>query len=268
MFYQHLNTFIEQLEQQLDAEVDYQKLAKSVGINFATLQKVFPLLAGISLADYVRRRRLTLAGKDLVQTNYRIIDIATKYGYTSSAAFSRAFQKFHGLIPSQVRQNISQLSYYPKIHFTEPASPQDFMYAVIQTTSLQLCGLEVTSDHRHIQKDAPALFTKISREYPDLPHPDFGVLDYELGRDVDEKYHYYALWRQEYISPRSEFVTYQVPSTRWLKFTIDSQSASAIQAASTKFYESFLPTCEYQLRPEPDLEYYHDGITELWVPIY
>lgn len=267
MFYQQLNAFIEQLEQQLDTELDYQKLAKSVGINFATLRKVFPLLAGVSLADYVRRRRLTLAGKDLAQSNYRIIDIATKYGYASAAAFSRAFQKFHSLIPSMVRQDASQLSYYPRIHFSEPTSPQDLTYAIIKTEPLRLCGLGVISDHQHIQTDAPALFGKIDREYPDLPHPDFGVLDYELGRDIDEKYHYYALWRRERISLQPEFVTYQVPSTRWLKFAIGSQAATEIQAASAKFYENFLPTCEYQLRPEPDLEYYHDGITELWVPI-
>lgn len=273
MFYRQLNLFIDQLERNLDSEIDYQALAKQQNLNLATLQKVFPLITGLTIVDYVRRRRLTLAGKDLAQSDFRIIDIALKYGYTSAVAFSRAFYRFHHVMPHDVKQSVRQLNYYPRLHLAAPAPTQDLTYAIIQMDALDLRGLEIFSDYQHIRTDAPALFANIKEHYSALPHPDFGVLNYELGREVDESYHYYALWRsgedrQLTADHYPEFVSFTVPAMRYLKFTVPSQEAIDIQAASTNFYDQFLPTCEYQLRPEPDLEYYHDGVTDLLIPIY
>ncbi len=268
MFYDHLNQFIDQLEQHLDTEIDYAKLAKSVGVNFATLQKVFPLIANISLADYVRKRRLTLAGKDLAQSDLRIIDVAEKYGYNSAAAFSRAFCHFHQVKPSEVKLRPKSLKYFPKLTFTAPEQVQDLQYEIISLPELNLRGLKIISDNTHISADAPQLFQTILRDYPDLPHPDYGVLVYGGGRDDDDNYQYYTLWQGNITGEYPEFVSYHIAPARWLKFHIDSQEADDIQNATNQFYESFLPTCKYKLRPEPDLEYYHDGVTDFLVPIF
>lgn len=268
MFYDRLNQLVDKVEQNLDTKLNYSELAKSVGINFATFQKVFPLVAGVSLASYVRNRRLTLAGKDLAQSNLRIIDVAMKYGYASTAAFSRAFSNFHGILPSEVKTQASQLKYYPKLTFTKPNRPAELKYEITTLPALKLCGLEKLTNHCQIGADAPQLYDQAAAHYPQLPHPDYGLLDYGNGRDDDDNYHYYILWQHLAIERPAEFVDYHIPAARWLKFHIPSQSAQAIQDMTNDFYEKFLPTCEYQLRPEPDLECYHDGLTELLVPIY
>jgi len=267
MFYARLNQLIDKVEQNLDAKINYSELAKSTGINLATLQKIFPLIAGISLSSYIRNRRLTLAGKDLAQSNLRIIDIAMKYGYTSSAAFSRAFYNFHGILPSAVKTQASQLRFYPKLIFTRPDSATELNYEIISLPALKLFGLEKLTNHAQVGIDAPQLFIQAARQYPQLPHPDFGLLDYLDGRDNDNNYRYYILWRDLADQHSAEFVDYQIPAARWLKFRVLSQDSRAIQNTTNGFYKNFLPTCDYQLRPEPDLEYYHDGITELLIPI-
>lgn len=267
MFYERLNAFIDLIEQNIDS-VNYLEISNSIGLNLATVQKIFPLITGISLAEYVRKRRLTLAGKDLVQSDLRIIDIAMKYGYTSTATFSRAFYRYHGMKPSEVKRSVNYLKYYPKLSLVKPVEAEDLSYEIIQLDELKLRGLETISDHQHIHHDAPALFERIMKEYPDLPHPDYGVLHYDYGRDDLDKYHYYALWLPEHLSRHPDFVQYNIPSSRWLKFSINSQNATDIQDTSELFYQKFLPTCPYQLRPEADLEYYHDNKTDFLIPIY
>ena len=78
-FYNNLNRMILYIENNLDEEIDYQKLSKMVGVNISTLQRLFPLISGITLTEYIRKRRLTLAGKDLAQSEMKVIDVAIKY---------------------------------------------------------------------------------------------------------------------------------------------------------------------------------------------
>lgn len=268
MFYTHLNQLVDEIEAKLDSKIDYYQIAQHAGLSLSVLQKVFPLIADIPLNDYVRARRLTLAAKDLAQSDYRITDIAFKYGYNSTASFTRAFRKFHGINPSSVKNGAAHIRYFPKLTFTPPDHPPRLEYEIINLPALHLAGLDIWSDHERIKTDAPALFEKVFSEYHYLPHPDYGMLSYESGRDNDDKYHYFVLWNHQNVSDDSSFVAYELPSMRYLKFHIPNQNAKDIQAITSRFYDEFLFTCDYNLRPEPDLEYYHDGTTDFMVPIY
>lgn len=262
-FYRQINALIDYLEQHLEDKLDYQVLARQFGLSTTTLRRVFPLFTGINLSDYLRRRRLTLAGRDLAQTNLRVIDAAMKYGYDSTAAFSRAFEKFHGIKPSVVRNQYSQLTYFPKITLSLPEPDFPVRYEIIEQPAFTLYGYKKKTDEFHIKTDAPALFDEITEFHPDLPRPDYGMVEYHAGRDTSYDYDYWVLWPE----PHPNTFAYKIPQSRWLKFIIPTQKAPDIQASTDYFYYKFLPTCDYRLKPDPDLEYYHDGITEFLVPI-
>lgn len=261
-FYDRLNVVIAYLEAHLDTEIDYHELARQAGTNVNTLLRIFPLLTDITLADYIRRRRLTLAGRDLAQSDFRIIDLAEKYGYTSSAAFSRAFTKFHGIKPSEVKHN-SKLHYYPKLTFTRQATDSDLEYEIVELDALLFYGIGVKTDESHIRHDAPGLFEDVRRRYSELGCPEYGMVIYNDSRCSSDNYEYWVLWPQSApgLTPQT------IPARRWLKFRIHSWEARDIQAMSDLFYKKFLPTCEYELTPEPELEYYHDGVTDFLIPI-
>lgn len=265
-FYQQLNHFVELIEQNLDTGVAPSALAKQVDLPFTMLQKVFPLLSGMPLSEYIRGRKLTLAGKDLVQTNLRVVDIAYQYGYESAEAFSRAFHKFHHLMPSEVRHHPGSLRSLAKLAFVAPTSARDITYEVVELPQLELYGIGIRTDNSHVNVDAPQLFQNVATQHPELPHPDYGVLRYASGRDDANNYYYYVLWRQSTL-PFAQITKQIIPASRWLKFHIHSQESVDIQRESKAFYEEFLPTCSYLLRDEPDLEYYHDGITDFLIPI-
>ena len=97
-----LNNCILYIEDNLDKEINYEKMAKMIGCSVSTFQRVFSILTGMTVTEYIRRRRLTVAITD-INKGEKIIDIALKYGYTSPSSFSRSFNKMHGILPSKIK---------------------------------------------------------------------------------------------------------------------------------------------------------------------
>ena len=92
--YRGLNDIIHYIETHLEEKIDYAILARFLGVNVYTMQRLFSLMTGLSVTDYIRKRRLSNAGYDLYEKNERIIDIALKYQYENATSFSRAFLNF------------------------------------------------------------------------------------------------------------------------------------------------------------------------------
>ena len=105
---------IDYIEQHLTDNISYEEIAKQSFSSPFHFQRVFGILCGYTLGEYIRNRRLTLAGKELFLGNKKIIDIALKYGYENPDSFSRAFSRFHGVTPSEViRKSASLKSFLP-----------------------------------------------------------------------------------------------------------------------------------------------------------
>ena len=117
--YVELNKVIEYIENHLQEQIEYKELSKMIGVNEYTFQRIFSLLSNVTVTEYIRNRRLSEAGQELYLKDKKVIDIAIKYGYNNPTAFSRAFEKFHGIKPSEVKNNLERLQLYAKIHFKE-----------------------------------------------------------------------------------------------------------------------------------------------------
>ncbi|MBQ9781930.1 MAG: AraC family transcriptional regulator [Clostridia bacterium] len=102
------------IEKNINQKIDYEKVAKQAYSSCYHFQKVFSITCGFTLGEYIRRRKLTLAGKDLLNDKLKVIDVAYKYGYETPESFSRAFYKYHGIMPSKVK-NCSQLKIFPPL---------------------------------------------------------------------------------------------------------------------------------------------------------
>lgn len=114
---QPFNQTMKYLETVLDSEVDPKKVQQLSGYSYAMFSRLFSILADMSLAEYLRNRRLTQAVDDLKATSDKMIDIALKYGYDSADAFGAAFKKFHGATPSQVRSG-SAYKVFPPVQLS------------------------------------------------------------------------------------------------------------------------------------------------------
>ena len=86
MNFEYLNEMVEYIEDNLTEEIDYKQLAKIVGISEYSLQRIFMFLTNISIAEYIRKRRLSKAFEELKTSNIKIIDLAVKYCYDNSVS--------------------------------------------------------------------------------------------------------------------------------------------------------------------------------------
>ena len=103
--YKILNEMTLYIDENIEGIIDYETLAKMMGTNRYTMQRVFSVIAGIPLAEYIRKRKLSLAAHDFMTDDMKVLDVAIKYGYESSTSFSRAFELFHGIKPSDLKNN-------------------------------------------------------------------------------------------------------------------------------------------------------------------
>ena len=117
--YIQLNQVLWYIEAHIDDTINYQKLANILGCSEYTLTRVFTLLTGYSLNEYIRRRRLTLAAADIMN-GMKIIDVAIQYGYSSSISFSRAFKKMYGMNPNQLKSKTNSFLLQPILSFEIP----------------------------------------------------------------------------------------------------------------------------------------------------
>lgn len=100
-------------------KIDYQEISKITICPAALFQRIFIFVSGISISDYVRKRRLTLAAHDLKNNNITVLNAAIKYGFESHSAFSRAFKEHHGITPSEAKVETAKFNDYLPINFSE-----------------------------------------------------------------------------------------------------------------------------------------------------
>ena len=154
-------------EAHLTGEVDYEEAAREACSSAFHFQRMFTMLCGFTLGDYIRMRRLALAAEDLIRADDKVIDIAYRYGYDTPESFSRAFTRFHGVTPTQARHGKSVKSFSRL------------------SVKLILSG-GTTMDYRIEKKDAFKLICKkkqVTKPQGDTATADISAFWNEVGAD-------------------------------------------------------------------------------------
>ena len=132
---------INYIENHITEELDYDKIARESFSSSFHFQRIFSILCGYTLGEYIRNRRLTLAGTELANTREKVIDVAYKYGYDNPESFAKAFQKFHGITPSQARGSGVMLKSFSRLSIKVTLEGGSIMnYRIEQKKPLMLFG--------------------------------------------------------------------------------------------------------------------------------
>lgn len=167
--------------------------------------------------------------------------------------------------PSQIKNSPEKLKLYPKLHFDESISKNNekIEYSIIEQDELTLYGKGFQTTHQKIAQEAPLFFKKMYQKYAPLyGEIDYGMTVYE-NRFESDNFEYWILYKKKI----PEFTKYIIPKSKWLCFHIPTFKSDKIQEMTQRFYLSFLPSCQYNIKPIPELEYYHDDVTDFLVPI-
>lgn len=272
-YYDQLNKVIDEIEMKLTEEINYKELAKIIGTSSYTLQRIFAFLTGITLTEYIRKRRLSKAGEELLSTNIKIIDLAIKYQYDSPISFSNSFKKMHGISPQTLRKNNLRLKTFPKIEF-KPTTDiiEELEYRVINLNKQKLYGITTGIIQETNSKEIRDLFDKSRKEKilnfiienSNKNELYYGACARIYDNDLTKNIQYYILGK----TPRNDFVSIEIPKATWACFKVKNKKQIDILKLYNTIYTRWLPSSEYtEILNYPQLEIYYENDCELCIPI-
>ena len=150
---ERLNQSINYMEEHLTSEIDYERLGQIACCSAYHYQRMFAYMAGVTLAEYIRRRKMSLAAVDLQGKNEKIMDVAAKYGYSSPTAFNRAFQSIHGIAPSAVKEDGAAVKSFPPITFSIAVKGAEEMnYRMVTKEAFRIVGVSAPL-HKELEQN-------------------------------------------------------------------------------------------------------------------
>ena len=268
-----MNRVIDYLEDHLTCAVDPETVSRIMACPYAVFQRSFAPITGISLSEYLRRRRLSCAAFELRNTDLRVLDIAVKYGYESADAFTAAFKRMHGITPQDARRSDTALTFYPRLTFTLMiAGVTEMNYKVIEREPFQVLGLRRTTP----QGGGTWAIVKADGTAQQLQalcgHPcDLGLC---FGFDAQGNNDYLCGAPYEGTDCHG-FDAYRFPQTTWLVFTAEgSIREGALANAWKRIYGEFMPQSRYRQLDLPTIEQYRlwneptdQCAVDIWIPV-
>ncbi len=272
---------INYIEDNINEELSIESIAKQAFISSFYFQKGFAMLCGFTVGDYIRQRKLTLAGSELVATDKKIIDIALKYGYDSPDSFTKAFTRFHGVTPTAVRKDGAMIkSFAPlKIIFSlEGGYIMD--YKIVEKDSFTVIGVSRVFKYDTAKAEIPAFWT----EHYEKGNGKYICGMYGVCIDENEGSDEFEYLIADNYDPSRELpdglVTKVIPKHTWAIFACKGAMPTALQAVNQKIFSEWLPNCkDYEIAANYNIEMYtniadypkgnqdENYHSEIWIPV-
>ena len=276
-----LGAAIDYIEENLDKEISYDEAAHIACCSTYYFQRIFSYVSGVSLSEYIRRRKMTQAAFELQRTDNKVIDVAHKYGYSSPTSFNRAFQSVHGIAPIAAKSMGCTLCAYPSIQFSIIVLGGSAMaYHIEEKKSIRIIGIRIplVEDAEENMRNVPAFWKKavldgsisklaeLSNKNPD------GILGVSVYNNPEDIYYYIAV--SSNIPVPEGMVEYMIPEGMWVVFENDGVFKEDVQSVFRRFLTEFLPFSGYEYAGLPDVEIYpvckgqpSKGHSEVWIAI-
>ena len=277
-----MNCAMDYIERNLDGEIDQAKAAQIAACSEFHFQRMFVFITGVTVSEYIRRRKMTAAAFDLMNGDARVLDIALKYGYESPTSFNRAFQAVHGVSPSRVRNEGISLTSYPRITFTLSVKGEKAMdYKIVTKEPFRIVGY-ATHEQMTMEdcfEKVPAFWQKVAAQggmeklcalmSGKEPNGILGVSSCDNGTYTG----YYIAVASDAPVPEG-MEEYTLPRTTYAVFEAVGPMPTAIQEVQQRIISEWLPSSGYEYAPAADIEVYpagnqqaEDYRCETWLPI-
>ncbi|HWQ80290.1 MAG TPA: AraC family transcriptional regulator [Anaerovoracaceae bacterium] len=281
----HLNQAMRYIEANLDGEIDYQKVSQLACCSEYHFRRVFSFLSGITLNEYVRRRRLAQAALELSKSDQKIIDIAVKYGYDSPDSFARAFQNLHGVTPKEARKAGTSLKAFPPMTFQLTIQGGNEMdYRIVEKEAFYVVGLKKTVplQYHGVNPEIAAMWETLTPDdiielkgISNIEPKGFvsATINFTDGRaEGTEMDHYIGVaTNRQYLGKWQELF---VPASSWAFFTSIGKFPETLQDIWQRIYTEWFATSGYEVSEGPEILWNADKDTErpdfhseIWIPI-
>lgn len=261
MNYENLNQMIQYIEENLQENITMKKLSTIVGISENSLQRIFHFIAGISLTEYIKNRRLSNAFEEIKETNTKIIDIALKYHYNSNIAFDRAFKKLFGITPMECRNEKVYYKQFPIITF----KPQ--FYETLQYKIEDLEEQEIYYYETKAEKKIDLLY-KIRELYTFLKEKE---IHQKLKNEEQYAISYYKNGINYYaVGSKTKYTSKEkikIPAGKYAIFEVGTREQKDIVKVNKKIYTQWLKSTNINIDENYSIEYYIGENCYLRIPV-
>lgn len=272
---------INYIEDHLQEDLTMEVIAKQANASEFHFQRTFMILTDLSVGEYIRRRRLTLAAKEMTTTNCKVIDVAYKYGYDTPEAFSKAFRRQHGISPSEARKYVGKLTFYERLKIQvilKGAEP--VKYNVIEREAFTVVGVKKEFSFANGENlvGIPKMWDEANENGTSskLFKANNGQIKGVLGvcAAIDNtQMDYWIAAEREGETPEG-FSHLEIPASKWVVFEVNGAMPDAMQKVWKEIFSEWFPTSGYKHAGTPELEVYPDGdpfspdyYSEIWIPV-
>lgn len=281
---ERLNEAMDHIEDHLDETVDAAELARIAMTSEYHFRRMFSALAGIPLSEYVRRRRMTLAGAEVLAGERTLLDVAVRYGYSSGEAFARAFRAVHGVGPGEARRTGAALHSQPRMSFRLIVEGSSSMrYRVVEKDRFRLVGRgtriplvyegmnpAIVEFVKSIGKETLGRWEERATGEPDGV---LAVVSNHSAEDAEgtELDYFHGVVSETEVPGASEAL--DIEPGLWAVFESSGEFPLAVQYLWRDVYTQWFPSNPYRSRPGPSLSrtrVSEDGTyadAEVWIPV-
>lgn len=274
---EEMQVAIAYIEDNLTEDITIKDIASRAHISSFYFQKAFSMLCGYTIWEYIRKRRLSLAGSELQATGERVIDIAIKYGYESPDSFAKAFTRFHGITPSQAKKEGAAIKDFAPLKIIFSLKGGYIMdYRIEEKKELIVVGVSRQFNTETSYAEIPEFWTE---------HYEKGMGKYINGKygicmdNEDDNCKTFDYLIADDYKPETEIpvgcVTKTISANTWAIFPCYGAMPKALQEVNSKIFSEWLPNQkDYKIAGNYNIEMYSDGNTksddyysEIWVPV-
>lgn len=281
---ERLNQAMEHIESHLDQPVEVAHLARIAVTSEYHFRRLFSALAGVPLSEYIRRRRLTVAGAEVLAGERTLLDVAMRYGYGSGEAFARAFRGMHGVGPGEARRTGAALRSQPRMSFRLIIEGSSSMrYRIVDKEEFRVVGRKarvplvhegvnpaIAEFIRGIGPETLRRMTELSDQQPEGIVAVSDHLDPSRAEGTELDYYHGVVTRAE--APEGMDVL-AVPAGSWAVFESSGPFPQALQYVWRDVFTQWFPSNPYESRPGPEIlrvrlsQDQAQADAELWIPV-
>lgn len=279
-----LQKAIDYVEEHLEEDLDYMEIARQAASSSFQFQRVFGILCGCTLGEYIRKRRLTLAGSELAATDMRVLDAALKYGYDSPESFCRAFTRFHGITPSAAKAGGAGLRSFSRLSVKlvlEGGTMMNYRIEKHDTLKLLARTWKLDGKDENIHERISGLWAESGKDGTIAllcqgmnPRVIKGMAGVCLDNPNEGEF-VYAIGREYAGGDVPDGLTVvEFPAATWVAFSETGRMPGAFDGLWKRIYTEFFPTSGYEPVCGPTIEVYPgedvyrpDYSFEIWMTV-
>lgn len=269
-----IQSAIRYIEENIEEDLNIEDIAACSYVSAFHFQRMFNMLCGVTVGEYIRNRRLTLAGQELSKDSNKIINIAMKYGYTSPDSFARAFSRFHGISPSTAMKKGAQLRAYAPLRIKILMEGGTMLeYKIAEKAAFTVVG-------KSKKFNTDTSYTDITRFWQEhIQSGENQIVCGTYGICIDDEGNTFDYLIADNYIPWNEipngYITKVIPAGTWAVFPCRGKLPNSLQEVNTKIWSEWVPNCKkYKLAGNYNVELYtpptenpEDTYCEIWIPI-